>query len=107
MKSPNKQGDFHESANFPDYNGRDGHVRGHDCRPAGCGSELIRCRQARLQRPLASPTLRPPRLPWGDPDLQGTWTSDDTWGVPFERPKTFGTRATLTEDELKDREEER
>ncbi len=44
-----------------------------------------------------------PRTPWGDPDLQGTWTSDDTWGVPFERPKQFGTRATLTEDEIKDR----
>jgi hypothetical protein len=45
-----------------------------------------------------------PKTPWGTPDLQGTWTSDDTWGVPFERPKKFGTRATLTEDELKDRE---
>src|ERR1700675_4678242 len=44
-----------------------------------------------------------PKTPWGDPDMQGTWTSDDTWGVPFERPKNFGTRATLTEDELKDR----
>src|SRR5271170_7743462 len=44
-----------------------------------------------------------PKTPWGDPDMQGTWTSDDTWGVPFERPKQFGTRATLTEDEIKDR----
>ena len=44
------------------------------------------------------------KTPWGDPDLQGTWTSDDTWGVPFERPKNFGTRATLTEDELKERQ---
>lgn len=46
-----------------------------------------------------------PKTPWGKPDLQGTWTSDDTWGVPFERPKQFGTRATLTEDELKQREQ--
>src|SRR6202050_5670134 len=45
-----------------------------------------------------------PKTPWGDPDIQGTWTSDDTWGVPFERPKNFGTRATLTEDELKARD---
>src|SRR5580658_625118 len=44
------------------------------------------------------------KTPWGDPDLQGTWTSDDTWGVPMERPATYGTRATLTEDELKDRQ---
>jgi len=49
-------------------------------------------------------TFASPKTPWGDPDLQGTWTSDDTWGVPFERPKNFGTRATLTEDELKARE---
>ena len=46
----------------------------------------------------------PPKTPWGDPDLQGTWTSDDTWGVPMERPKQFGDRLYLTEDELKDRE---
>ncbi|HTW66354.1 MAG TPA: hypothetical protein VME17_17145 [Bryobacteraceae bacterium] len=45
-----------------------------------------------------------PKTPWHVPDLQGTWTSDDTWGVPFQRPKKFGTRATLTEDELKERE---
>jgi hypothetical protein len=44
------------------------------------------------------------KTPWGDPDLQGTWTSDDTLGVPMERPVTYGTRAYLTEDELKDRE---
>ena len=47
-----------------------------------------------------------PKTPWGDPDLQGTWTSDDTWGVPFERPANFGTRAFLTEDELKNREKQ-
>jgi hypothetical protein len=45
-----------------------------------------------------------PKTPWGDPDIQGTWTSDDSWGVPFERPKQFGTRKTLTEDELKERQ---
>jgi hypothetical protein len=54
--------------------------------------------------PSSSGSYVAPKTPWGSPDLQGTWTSDDTWGVPFERPKKFGTRATLTEDELKDRE---
>src|SRR3954470_20940260 len=44
------------------------------------------------------------KTPWGDPDIQGTWTSDDTWGVPMERPVSFGNRLYLTEDELKDRE---
>src|SRR5262245_39095235 len=27
-----------------------------------------------------------PRTPWGDPDIQGIWSSDDEAGVPFERP---------------------
>jgi hypothetical protein len=44
------------------------------------------------------------KTPWGDPDLQGTWTSDDTWGVPMERPTQYGDRLYLTEDELKARE---
>ena len=44
------------------------------------------------------------KTPWGDPDLQGTWTSDDTLGVPMERPVSFGTRQYLTEDELNARE---
>jgi hypothetical protein len=43
------------------------------------------------------------KTPWGDPDLQGTWTSDDTWGVPMERPAQYGDRLYLTEDELKAR----
>jgi hypothetical protein len=49
-------------------------------------------------------TWAAPKTPWGDPDLQGTWTSDDTWGVPFERPAQYGNRRYLTEDELAERE---
>jgi hypothetical protein len=41
-----------------------------------------------------------PKTPWGDPDLQGTWTSDDCIGTPLNRPATFGDRAYLTEQEL-------
>ena len=40
------------------------------------------------------------RTPWGDPDLQGVWVSGAVIGVPFERPETLGTRATLTDEEL-------
>jgi len=47
---------------------------------------------------------KPPKTVWGDPDLQGTWTSDDLQGVPVERPKEFGTRRFLTEEEMKDRD---
>ena len=40
-----------------------------------------------------------PRTAWGDPDLRGTYTSDNSIGVPFERPTQFGDRATLTDEE--------
>jgi hypothetical protein len=40
-----------------------------------------------------------PRTTWGDPDLQGTYTSDNSIGVPFERPTQYGERAELTDEE--------
>jgi hypothetical protein len=55
----------------------------------------------------AKPTTKTwvaPKTPWGDPDLQGSWTSDDVLGVPMERPKEFGERRYLTEQELAARE---
>lgn len=42
----------------------------------------------------------PPKTPWGAPDLQGLWTSDDMRGVPRERPDEFGLRAFLTDEEF-------
>ena len=45
-----------------------------------------------------------PRTPWGDPDLQGIWPSTDMVGVPIERPVEFGTRATLSDTEFKQRQ---
>ena len=33
-----------------------------------------------------------PRTPWGDPDLQGTFTNKDEVGTPFERPAEFRGR---------------
>lgn len=41
-----------------------------------------------------------PRTPWGDPDLQGTWTSEAELSVPFERPREYGERRDLTEQEF-------
>jgi len=46
------------------------------------------------------------RTPWGDPDLQGEWTSEGEYGVPFERPPQFGTRRFLTDEEYAKRLEE-
>ncbi len=52
----------------------------------------------------AQSAYKVPRTPWGDPDLQGLWPSNDMQGTPYERPENFGTRATLTDDELKARQ---
>jgi hypothetical protein len=46
------------------------------------------------------------RTAWGDPDLQGEWTSEGEYGVPLERPAQFGTRAFLTDEEYAKRIEE-
>jgi len=58
---------------------------------------------AAAQTPKTAGKWTPPKTAWGDPDLQGVWTSDDLHDVPLERPVTYGTRRFLTEDELKER----
>jgi hypothetical protein len=45
-----------------------------------------------------------PRTPWGDPDLQGTWTSEAELSVALERPREFGDRQLLTESEFAQRQ---
>ena len=44
----------------------------------------------------------PPRTPWGDPDLQGTYTNKYETSTPFERPKEFEGRRIedVTREEL-------
>jgi len=52
----------------------------------------------------AAQSYTPPKLPWGDPDLQGVWPGN--MGVPMQRPANFGDRATLTEDEFAKKQEQ-
>jgi len=40
-----------------------------------------------------------PRLPWGDPDLQGSYTTDNWIGVPFQRAERYGTNEYLPDAE--------
>ena len=42
--------------------------------------------------------------PWGDPDIQGLFTTDDELGVPFERPEQAGERDVVTDQEFADRQ---
>src|ERR1700682_712495 len=46
-----------------------------------------------------------PRTSWGDPDLQGYWTTNEMHGVPLERPAAVGGRSCLTEEEATKRRE--
>jgi hypothetical protein len=48
----------------------------------------------------AAKAYAPPKTPWGEPDLRGTYTSDNSIGVPFERPAQFGDRPMLTDAEF-------
>jgi hypothetical protein len=54
----------------------------------------------------APKTYTPPKTAWGDPDLQGIWPSTDMVSVPFERPKQFGTRLVLTDQEFAQRQKD-
>src|SRR5438132_12678430 len=54
--------------------------------------------------PAAAKSWAVPKTPWGDPDLQGTWTSDDCIGTPMQRPVNLGDRQFITEQEIAQRE---
>jgi hypothetical protein len=41
-----------------------------------------------------------PRTPWGDPDLRGTWSTDDMRAVPMQRPEQMAGRAELNDEEF-------
>jgi len=41
-----------------------------------------------------------PKTPWGEPDLIGVWSSDDTAGIPMSRPQNFGDRLYQTDEEF-------
>src|SRR5947199_7446225 len=68
--------------------------------------------EARAQTPpavsgktvAASKRWTAPKTPWGDPDLQGTWTSDDCIGTPMNRAVNLGEKRYWTEQELAQRE---
>jgi hypothetical protein len=46
-----------------------------------------------------------PKTPWGDPDLQGVWSSDDAT-MPMSRPMNFGDRLYLNDEEYAARQKQ-
>jgi len=57
-----------------------------------------------LSAPGAAKSWTAPKTPWGDPDLQGTWTSDDCIGAPLNRPANLGEKLYYTEEDLAQRQ---
>jgi hypothetical protein len=47
-----------------------------------------------------------PKTPWGDPDLQGVWSSDDTAGIPRDRPRELGNRLYQTDEDFAARQKQ-
>ena len=58
--------------------------------PAAAGSPAPAVRPG-VPRPATG--AKATKTPWGEPDLQGVWTSDAALGIPRERPEKFGNRA--------------
>ena len=44
-----------------------------------------------------------PRTSWGQPSLEGVWSTDDMRSIPLSRPQNFGARDTLTPEEFQQR----
>ncbi len=44
-----------------------------------------------------------PKTSWGQPSLQGTWSTDDMHGIPFDRPEALGTQEFLNEQQFVER----
>jgi hypothetical protein len=49
------------------------------------------------------PGWRAPRTSWGDPSLQGTWSTDDMRGIPVDRPEALGMEEFLSEEQFLER----
>jgi hypothetical protein len=61
---------------------------------------------AKTARAPKSGAWQTPRTPWGDPDLQGTWTTDSAYAIPLQRPDKYAGRADLTDEEFNAKVEE-
>ncbi len=56
---------------------------------AGVGWPVGLAAQTGGAQPAAARSAAVPRTPWGDPDLQGTFTNGSESGIPMERPAEF------------------
>ena len=52
---------------------------------------------------VRDPNWQAPRTSWGQPSLEGVWSTDDLRSVLYERPEETGARAELTAEEFAER----
>jgi hypothetical protein len=71
--------------------------------PSDAPQDLVPAEQTAAA--VVDPNWRVERFSWGDPNLEGTFTSRDMTSIPMARPAQFGTRTTLTPEEFKARVE--
>lgn len=50
-----------------------------------------------------NPDWAVPRTSWGDPVIEGTWSTDDMRGIPRDRPRDLGTQESLSEEQFLER----
>ncbi len=67
------------------------------------GNATVRIPAEQTAAAYSDPDWQVSRFSWGDPNLQGTYTSRDMSGIPMTRPERFGTREHLTAAELEER----
>jgi len=64
------------------------------------GGALAQTRAAAAKPAATDKTWSLLRTPWGDPDLQEIWSTEDLRDIPYERPDEFAGRASLSEEEF-------
>jgi hypothetical protein len=92
-------------SNHRDRRSISSHIRLRDCLLAAVVTGLGVCMisgPGQAQAPAAPASWTPPRTPWGDPDLQGTFSNTNEYATPLERPDSFAGRTLddLTPEEL-------
>jgi hypothetical protein len=68
--------------------------------PQAARSKQPSATETKTDQKKADQKWTPPKTSWGEPDLQGLWPLNHLIAVPLERPRQYGTKANLTDDEV-------
>jgi hypothetical protein len=63
-------------------------------------SELRRVPAETTAAAYVDKSWRPPRTSWGHPSFEGVWSTDDSRGIPMNRPREQADRTSLTPEEF-------